>query len=220
MCAEMPAQMYKGTLNFAARRCVLFDFDGTLVDTGPGILKCMRHALEKNGVPAGDDRSLHRFVGPPFVQALREFCGVEGERADRIIRDYRAMYAKDGLYDCAPYPGALDCVQALSAAGKRTAVATSKPIWFARELLDKFGFTPYFSFVSGARSDAHAGKAEIVRLKVERDKLAGKAAKDDDASVQEEPEKESRYKDMIEEFPEDIFTGAVEDVDLSDESDS
>ena len=63
-------------------------------------------------------------------------------------------------------------------------------------------------------------EAEIVRLKVERDKLAGRAAKDDDASVQEEPEKASRYKDMIEEFPEDIFTGAVEDVDLSDESDS
>ena len=216
----MPAQMYKGTLNFAARRCVLFDFDGTLVDTGPGILKCMRHALEKNGVPAGDDRSLHRFVGPPFVQALREFCGVEGELADRIIRDYRAMYAKDGLYDCAPYPGALDCVKALSAAGRRTAVATSKPIWFARELLDKFGFTPCFSFISGAESDAHAGKAEIVRLKVERDKLAGRAANDDGASIQEEPEKESRYKDMIEEFPEDIFTGAVEDVDLSEESDS
>ena len=167
MCAEMPAQMYKGTLNFAARRCVLFDFDGTLVDTGPGILKCMRHALEKNGVPAGDDRSLHRFVGPPFVQALREFCGGEGELADRIIRDYRAIYAKDGLYDCAPYPGALDCVKALSAAGRRTAVATSKPIWFARELLDKFGFTPCFSFISGAESDAHAGKAEIVRRAME-----------------------------------------------------
>ena len=70
------------------------------------------------------------------------------------------------------------------------------------------------------RREMDEKKAEIVRLKVERDKLAGRAAKDDDASAQEEPEKESRYKDMIEEFPEDIFTGAVEDVDLSDESDS
>ena len=70
------------------------------------------------------------------------------------------------------------------------------------------------------RREMDEKKAEIVRLKVERDKLAGRTAKDDDASVQEEPEKESRYKDMIEEFPEDIFTGAVEDVDLYDESDS
>lgn len=57
--------------------------------------------------------------------------------------------------------------KALFAAGRRTAVATSKPIRFARELLDKFGFTPYFSFISGAESDAHAGKAEIVRRAME-----------------------------------------------------
>lgn len=160
----MPAQMHPGTLNFASRPCVLFDFDGTLVNTGRGILKCMRYALESNGITEyGGEKGLRRFVGPPFREALRDFCGVEGEFAAKIIGDYRAMYAADGLYDCELYPGALGCVSALRAAGRRLAVATSKPIHFARELLEKFGFLPLFECVIGAENDAHAGKAEIVR---------------------------------------------------------
>lgn len=162
MCTQMSSQVHEGALNLSGRKFVLFDFDGTLVDTGRGIMDCMRRALEKNGIDPGAD--MRRFVGPPVLDALRTFYGMDAAEAERIKDEYRALYAAGGLYDCAPYPGALDCVRALHAAGRKTAVATSKPTRFARILLEKFGFLPYFDAVCGAESDAHAGKAEIVRL--------------------------------------------------------
>lgn len=161
MCTEMSSQVHTGTLNLPGRNCVLFDFDGTLVDTGRGIMQSLRRALERNGIDPGGD--MRRFVGPPVRDALQMFFGLDLAEAERIKDEYRAIYAADGLYDCVPYPGALDCVKALHAAGKKTAVATSKPTRFARILLEKFGFLPFFDAVCGAESDAHAGKAEIVR---------------------------------------------------------
>lgn len=161
MCTEMSSQVHAGALNFTERKFVLFDFDGTLADTGRGIIHSLRRALENNGIDPGGD--MRRFVGPPVLDALQEFLGLDAAEAERIKEEYRAIYAAEGLYDCEPYPGALDCVRALHEAGKKTAVATSKPTRFARVLLEKFDFLPYFDVVCGADSDAHAGKAEIVR---------------------------------------------------------
>ena len=61
---------------------VLFDFDGTLFDTSPGILRCMRAALEKNGYDAHTDEWLKRFIGPPILPALKEFYGMEEAQAE------------------------------------------------------------------------------------------------------------------------------------------
>ena len=144
------------------KRYVLFDFDGTLFDTSPGILRCLRAVLEKNGMDAHTDRWLHRFIGPPVIDALMEFYGVSREEAERLKSEYRVLYRAEGVYECAPMEGAEDCLRALRAAGVKIAVATSKPEYFAVQILERFKFTEYFDAVCGAESDAHSGKAEIV----------------------------------------------------------
>ena len=142
---------------------VIFDFDGTLFDTSPGILHGIRYSLEKTGHPVGEDRELYKFIGPPLLsRAFMDFYGMSAEEAEETKEIYRAYYREKGVFECAPYPGAEECLRALQSAGRRLAVATSKPIYFARQILERFGFAQYFTSVCGAESDAHAGKAEIV----------------------------------------------------------
>ena len=147
---------------------ILFDFDGTLFDTAPGILHCMRDALTACGYDPGDDAALRRFVGPPVLEALREFYGMDEAEAERVKTLYRTAYRAEGVYECAPIAGAEECLRALKAAGAHIAVATSKPIRFAREILQRFRFDGYFDAVCGAEDDAHAGKAEIVARALSR----------------------------------------------------
>ena len=155
---------------------ILFDFDGTLFDTAPGILHCMRDALSSCGYDPGDDRSLRRFVGPPVLEALQTFYGMDEAESRRVKDVYRAAYRSQGVYECAPMPGAEDCLRALRGAGARIAVATSKPIFFAEEILRRFAFEGYFDAVCGAEDDAHSGKAEIVARALHELKAAPAAA--------------------------------------------
>lgn len=141
---------------------VLFDFDGTLFDTSPGILRCMRAALEKNGYDAHTDEWLKRFIGPPILPALKEFYGMEEAQAEKVKTDYRTLYRAEGVFECSPMPGAKECLLALRAAGVQIAVATSKPYYFAEDILKRYDFYPLFDAVCGARSDEHSAKAEIV----------------------------------------------------------
>lgn len=141
---------------------VLFDFDGTLFDTSPGILRCMRAALEKNGYDAHTREWLKRFIGPPVIPALKEFHGMDDAEAEKVKSDYRALYRAEGVFECAPMYGAKECLQRLRAAGIRLAVATSKPYYFAEDILKRFGFYGLFDAVCGAVSDEHSGKEEIV----------------------------------------------------------
>ena len=150
------------------RKYILFDFDGTLFDTSPGILRCMAKALTEGGYTPGDERAMKRFVGPPVLEALREFYGMDEAEAERVKTLYRTAYRAEGVYECAPIAGAEECLRALKAAGAHIAVATSKPIRFAREILQRFGFDGYFDAVCGAEDDAHAGKAEIVARALSR----------------------------------------------------
>ena len=146
---------------------ILFDFDGTLFDTAPGI-HCMRDALTACGYDPGDDAALRRFVGPPVLEALHTFYGMSDAEARRVKDVYRSAYRAQGVYECTPMPGAEDCLRALRAAGARIGIATSKPTFFAEEILRRFRFDGYFDAVCGAEDDAHAGKAEIVARALSR----------------------------------------------------
>ena len=144
-------------------KTVLFDLDGTLFDTSPGIIACLRRALRAFGIDGGSDREMHRFIGPPIVEAMQTFYGMSEEEAHRVKDIYRRDYRETGVYECAPFEGAEKCLRALRLAGVALGVATSKPIEFAAQILERFGFRQYFSAVSGALSDAASAKETVVR---------------------------------------------------------
>ena len=128
---------------------ILFDFDGTLFDTSEGILKGIRRALEEAGIPVGEDAQLYKFIGPPVVQALKEFCGMTEEEAQHTKKVYREYYQTQGIWQCRPIDGAEACLQKLTEAGFTCYGAVNSPyVWltvpagmtsweFFDDLLDK-----------------------------------------------------------------------------------
>ena len=85
--------------------CVLFDFDGTIADTGEGIRNSVAYSLEKLGRPALDRAALDRFIGPPLHDSFMEQCGMTEDEAVRAVAVYRERYIDIGLYESHLYPG-------------------------------------------------------------------------------------------------------------------
>lgn len=143
---------------------VFFDLDGTITDSKPGILKCIRHALGAKGVPY-TEAQLDTMVGPPFRVSMREILGVtDTALIEEMIRLYRAEYEVSGWRDCTVFPGVRELLVRLKEGGKRLAVATSKPLRFTVMMLDELGLSPLFDFIGGAESDSSRdSKIEVIR---------------------------------------------------------
>lgn len=128
---------------------VLFDFDGTVFDTVEGITKSIQYALRKHGRDAALEE-LRCFAGPPLVDKFMEVYGVTREEAEQLVTDFRERYVPIGVYESSPFPGIRELLEALRAAGKKTAVATSKPQPLAELLLERAGLRELFDVVVGS----------------------------------------------------------------------
>lgn len=127
---------------------VIFDFDGTICDTGEGILKCVKYALDEFGYNSPEDyRELTAFIGPPLLVAFQEEFGVDPVRADELVKKYRERYTDIGLYESYLYDGITDLLARLKANGIRLGIASSKPQIFVERLLEKFEIKDYFDSV-------------------------------------------------------------------------
>ncbi len=133
------------------RELVLLDLDGTLVDSAPGILACLHHALDALGLVPPADADLRRAVGPP-LSATFPALGVPAELVPLAIERYRERYHAVGMFECDLYPGVADLLDRLGAA-RTLAVATSKPTYSAGRILAHFGLAERFAFVGGADFD-------------------------------------------------------------------
>ena len=148
---------------FADADPILFDLDGTLTESGPGIISSVRYALARMGQPALDDEQLRRFIGPPLLDSFRDVCGFDPAEVAVAIAAYREYYATDGQYENAVYDGIPELLTALREAGRTLAVATSKAEVFASSILDHFALTEYFTTVVGSELDGRrTAKSEII----------------------------------------------------------
>ena len=142
---------------------ILFDLDGTLTDSGEGIMNSAAYALRRLGMTEDNPARLRRFVGPPLKHSFMEFYGLEDAAAEQAIALYREYYTDRGIRENRVYDGVeamlRDCVHS----GKTLALATSKPTVFAQKILDDFGLSKYFSLVCGSNLDGtRVIKAEII----------------------------------------------------------
>ena len=142
-------------------KCILFDLDGTLTDSGEGIMNCAELALKHFGLSVPDRETMRVFVGPPLDKTFREF-GVPADRTKEAIEVYRSRYTTVGKWENEPYPGVEELLKKLQAGGYRLFVATSKPEEMSIEILTKFGLAPYFETICGATLDGTRGKKEEV----------------------------------------------------------
>lgn len=141
----------------------LFDFDGTIADTGDGICKSVAYSLEKLGRPALDGATLRRFVGPPLHDSYIEFCGMTAEEAEEAVAVYRERYVDIGLYESHLYPGIAMLLRALRKAGVWVAIASAKPQMMVERLAQHYGIDKYLNAISAAGLARHgADKRSLI----------------------------------------------------------
>lgn len=142
-------------------KTIIFDLDGTLTDSGEGILKCAELALRHFGVPVPDQQTMRQFVGPPLHDTFVKF-GVPEEHAEEAVAVYRSRYTTVGKFENTPYPGVHQLLQALKDQGHTLLIATSKPEGMSIEITDKFKLSKYFHRICGASLDRSRSNKEDV----------------------------------------------------------
>ena len=143
--------------------CVLFDLDGTIADSAPGITATLAHMFEVLGLPVPTPAELLTYVGPPLLDAFRDFAGFSPERSAKALEVYREEYALNGVRGTAAYPGMDGVLRAVHEGGVPLSLATSKPELPALRMLDHYDLTKYFDVIAGASVDeTRSAKADVV----------------------------------------------------------
>ncbi len=143
----------------------LFDLDGTLVDSSPGIHASIRVAAAELGLPEPTPDQLTAMVGPPLADGFAAVLGVPGAEVDRAVLAYRAHHTAGAMFDASVHPGVADLLAGLHDRGELLAVTTSKPAEFARRILDHVGLLAVFDSVQGATLDGRVRhKHQVVGL--------------------------------------------------------
>ena len=150
--------------NLLDRPVVLFDFDGTLANTAPLVMKLAERTLAENGFTREQMGDLRRIVGPPLVDGFRDIFGLTQEEAERITGEYRRRFDTEAVPEDYPLmPGVADLLELLSQAGKRLAVATSRREGGARTMVAALGIDRYFETVMGLLEPVRHTKADSIR---------------------------------------------------------
>ena len=142
---------------------VLFDLDGTLSDSAPGILAALRHAFSVHGLPPMDPTTEQAILGPPFYESLPPIVGED--LLWPVIDSYREYYAT-AMFTATAFPGVADLLAALHRDGRRLAVATSKPEHYAVPIVEHLGLAQYFETIGGDELDGSLRTKALVLGKV------------------------------------------------------
>ncbi|MGN0533147.1 MAG: HAD hydrolase-like protein [Eubacterium sp.] len=144
-------------------RAVIFDFDGTICDTGEGILKSAKYALDAFGYDAPDYTQLTCFIGPPLLVTFQEEFHADAATADELVKKFRERYTNEGIYESCLYDGIKELLAALKKDNIKMAIASSKPQDYIETLLNRFGIRSYFDAVCGVSFTADCeSKASII----------------------------------------------------------
>jgi phosphoglycolate phosphatase len=141
---------------------VLFDLDGTIVDSASDITASLAHMFTELGLDVPSDDVLRSYVGPPLLDSLRLTAGFDDAEAWAALNVYRDHYA-DHVLRSPVFPGVAGVLERVHAAGIPLALATSKPESMARAVLEHAGLTKYFTEIAGASDDEERStKADVV----------------------------------------------------------
>lgn len=142
---------------------ILFDLDGTLTDSGQGILNSVAYALYQMGIEEPNPENLKRFIGPPLYESFSRFYQLNPADTQAAVDAFRVYFKEKGMFENQLYDGVIPLLEALTEAGKTLAIATSKPEVFAKQILDYFGIAHYFDVIAGASLDnSRISKTDVI----------------------------------------------------------
>ena len=155
---------------------ILFDLDGTLTDSSPGIINSIVYALKKYNIRVENTDDLRRFLGPPLHESFRDFYGFDEEKAMEAVGFYREYFSTKGLLENEVYPGIRELLSDLQENGKRLILATSKPKPFTDRIMEHFDLAKYFEFIAGSNMDGtRSKKAEVIAYALESCNITDKS---------------------------------------------
>jgi phosphoglycolate phosphatase len=144
----------------------LFDLDGTLVDSEPGITACIRHAFARLGVAV--PANLKPWIGPPLRHSFAPYLDGDHARIEAAVAAYNERFATEGWHEYAIYPGIGEVVEHLRAAGHQLAIVTGKPIVHATPIVHSLPFGAAFERIYGPPpTTAHSEKATLIAQALE-----------------------------------------------------
>ena len=154
----------------AEYNAVIFDFDGTVADTGEGILRSLQYSFSAMGRDVPDMSDLKRFIGPPVYYSYTHFYGVSEDEVEDYIKKYRERYKEKGIYECFLYDGMRELIPELKSRGVKTGIASSKPEHLIYSVADFLGVTDLFDAIAGVKSDnsRHSTKKDIILEAMEK----------------------------------------------------
>lgn len=176
---------------------VIFDLDGTLLDTSCGILAAITHTLESLHIPPKRKITAHGFIGPPIEAALQRNLSLEGELLTAASKEFRRRYKSVDLLKATPYEGIEDLLITLRQRGYGRAVATYKREAAALRLLWHYGLDRHLNVIHGTNDDHAMTKAEIILRCIEDYGLSDR-----------------RHAVMVGDAPEDAIGAATAGVDF------
>jgi phosphoglycolate phosphatase len=154
---------------------LLFDLDGTLTDPKEGILESIRFALSRLGwLDMPSDEDIAWCIGPPFRESLGRLLKTDDEnRIEEAVSIYRERFGTIGKFENRVYEGIPETLASLRGLGLRLLVATSKPTFYATQILERFQLAPYFEGVYGSEMDGTRGaKPELLAYLLTVEKLS------------------------------------------------
>jgi phosphoglycolate phosphatase len=143
--------------------CILFDLDGTIIDSAPGITATLAFTYEALGRPIPSPSQLLEYVGPPILDSFRDLGGMTDVEARQALAIYRVRYLETGVTNATVYDGVTDLLREIHESGVPLSLATSKPESLARLALEYLDVAPYLDLFTGASEDEkRSEKADVV----------------------------------------------------------
>lgn len=142
---------------------VLFDLDGTLIESAPGIFACARAVMQEMGLPPMTDAQLRPMVGPPLAVCFSDVIGVPKDRVQEAVDRYHLLAKTVGLDAIHPYPGIPALLAGLKAAGACVCVVTSKVTPTAQAHLERCGLAPFIDRLWGGIPGGSAEKTFLLQ---------------------------------------------------------
>lgn len=154
---------------------ILFDLDGTLTDSGLGIINSVKYALKHFNIETESDEELRKFVGPPLRESYMNFYNFTESQADEGLKVFREYFEKHGMFENEVYKNIEAVLKELKRSGKVLLVATSKPEVYSIKILKHFNLDKYFNIIAGSDfEETRVKKADVIKYALRQLKEADK----------------------------------------------
>lgn len=149
-------------------KLVVFDVDGTLLNTEEGVLSAAKYAIVNMGFEIPSEEILRTFIGPPIQDSFEKVFHVHGVETERMSDLFRNQYKNVDLLKAEPYSGIYQLMDLLCRSGYKIAIATYKREDYALRITEHFGFNRYTDVICGADFDGKMSKADIIQLAIKQ----------------------------------------------------